>query len=227
MRAHKYVADEPTEQLAGKGLRKSEQHGPLRLQHAHRFDPLPTCEASVESSGGVSPSHHACADESSSSLNRPEVQRRLLLILCFGPSDHPSAANLTPNHELQTLDRQHSRKLAPSPPPRPSAANSAERKREPASEMAADTEVIVVDSSSDDEEVDDPSPQGPPLAAASDAALEAKMHKALRQVFGLRAFRPPQMEVVKHVLKGGSGLVLVSLHAACVRLRDRLSTLLG
>lgn len=47
------------------------------------------------------------------------------------------------------------------------------------------------------------------MAQQSDAALEAKMQRALREVFGLRTFRPPQLEVVKWVLKGGSGLVLL------------------
>lgn len=73
----------------------------------------------------------------------------------------------------------------------------------------AGPEVVVVDDS--DEEVEEP---GPPLNARlkqeGDTDLEARMHKALREVFRLRAFRPPQQAVVKHVLKGGSGLVLVS-----------------
>lgn len=73
----------------------------------------------------------------------------------------------------------------------------------------AGPEVVVVDDSDEEEEVEEP---GPPvnLLQEGDTGLEARMLKALREVFRLRAFRPPQQAVVKHVLKGGSGLVLVS-----------------
>lgn len=76
--------------------------------------------------------------------------------------------------------------------------------------MAGPEVVVVVDDSSDEEEVEEP---GPPLNVQlrqeGNAGLDARMHQALREVFKLRAFRPPQQAVVKHVLQGGSGLVLL------------------
>lgn len=86
--------------------------------------------------------------------------------------------------------------------------------------MAAEA-VITIDSDSDEEVEDPPAP-----TAGGAAALQARMHKALREVFGLRAFRPPQEEVVMHVLRGGSGLVLVSggargRHRSTDRLTDQ------
>lgn len=70
----------------------------------------------------------------------------------------------------------------------------------------AGPEVVVVDDSSDEDEVEEPPP---PLNLKDAGGVEARMQRALTQTFRLRAFRQPQQEVVKHVLQGGSGLVLV------------------
>ncbi len=80
--------------------------------------------------------------------------------------------------------------------------------------MAGPT-IVIVDSDDEDEGIEDP-PAAPPLSTQSikeegnDAALKARTLKALREVFGLRAFRSPQQAVITHVLKGNSALVLVS-----------------
>ncbi len=47
----------------------------------------------------------------------------------------------------------------------------------------------------------------PPHAAA--AVDEGRIYATLRDTFGLQEFRPPQLDVIKHVLGGGSGLVLL------------------
>ena len=52
-------------------------------------------------------------------------------------------------------------------------------------------------------------PYGPTSALTSSGAVEADPRQVLRQVFGYDAFRGPQEAIVRHVIGGGSGLVLM------------------